>query len=176
MNELTTKSNEELLQILMEGEDIHSEAVIMNAEVILQERDVQYTVPFRKAKSKAQGKVQTNSEVSARIADSGFVYAPILLAVLFLSSPFLFEYFITIPRGANPEHLFYLGVGFLVFKRIVVLAIIDYYNKKLGISGMLWYVLGLIFGSWTLLAYNIYLWVQTGTKTENQPLDSSIDE
>jgi len=176
MNNLTSKNNEELLQILKEGTNLHSERAIIDVEIILQERDVQYNVPYRKVKVKTGSSTEINSEVSKRLADSGFVFAPFLVAVLFITSPFLFQYFVTIPSGANPEHLFYMSIGFLIFKRIVVLAIIDHYNKKFGVSGMLWYILGLVFGSWALIAYNIYLWVQTGTKTENQPLDSSIDE
>jgi hypothetical protein len=175
MNDLTSKNNEELLQILKEGTNLHSERTIIDVEIILQERDVQYNVPYKKVKVKTGSSTEIKSEVSKRLTEYGFVFAPILVAAIFLASPFLLEYFVTIPRGANPEHLFYLSIGVLIFKRIVVLGTIDHYNKKFLIVGMLWYVLGLIFGSWALIAYNIYLWVQTAPKMDNQPLDSSID-
>ena len=167
MDNLNTKSNEELLQLIKEGTAIHTEAIIMEVEVILMERDIQFNSPYKKSKRP----VQSNSELPKRTTVKGLIVAPFLVGVLFVASPFILSSLITIPKGADAEQLFYLNIGAIIVKRIIVLSIVDYYNKKLTISGALWYILGVVFGGWSLLAYNIYLWANF--EKEN---DEAIDK
>lgn len=154
MDNLTSKSNEELLQYIKEGTSIHSESTIMEVEVILMERDVQFNAPFKKPKRQ----VQSNSEVAEPRTVEKIIVAPFLTGLIFVVAPFMLSSIIKIPTSADAEQLFYLNIGAVVVMRIIVLSIVDYYNKKLAISGALWYVLGIVFGGLSLLAYNIYIW------------------
>ena len=172
MNHLPSKTTEELLQLLKEGTNLHSEGTIMDIEVILQERDVQYNVPYKKAKRRYEPEVEAPKSTE----DSGLIFTPFLLAIVFMALPYLSRFDILLPASVNPDQLFYINIGIVIILRIMVLAVIDHFNSKLGISGSLWYLLGLVFGPLALIAYNIYLWVRPSGSSNDQILDSTGED
>ena len=159
---IADQPSDKLIEILREGTPLHAESLLMEIEVELMERDVEYTIPFKKTKQGSRRASNGSNDLieSEQLEDQGIVFVPFLVGIVLLVTPIIFSMAITIPRSADPEHLLYFSIGFIVMQRIIVLGVIDNYNRKLKIGGGWWYVMGVIFGTWALLAYNISWWMK----------------
>lgn len=158
-NLYVSKSNDELLAIVIKERDSYTPTAIQMAERVLIERGVTFEAP----------EIVIPPESTVKETPKPFM--PFVVGVCFVLLAFYKP-----SAVMDSDAAFAVNLTLNIFMRFVVIAWILSLVKEFDLSKKLWVILGLIFGGWALIVVNIVIW--SGGAGGTPPLvdDAATDE
>ena len=155
------KSNDEILRIVTTERNTYHKTAIQIAENILNERGVKYDAP------------QETPTIQISNEKPSWTVGPLIVGLLMVALAF-----VNLPDGTNPESALTVMITLNILIRVIVVSWSYSIAEKFHMKKMIWIILGIIFGGWSLIAINIAVWIITADSDyeEGSEKSNEVDE
>lgn len=140
-DKMSSKSNEELLDILQHKRNDYQAKAILDVENVLKERCIEYQI------AKSEEKIEP---IVVATADN-YIYGPFLVGIV-----------LGLVSLINPSIESHDAVSINLTINILFRAIVLFWSynlcERFSLNKSLWMILGLLVGGWSLIAINVAIW------------------
>ncbi len=139
---MNLKSDGELLDILQYKRNDYQEKAIIDIENILKERGVKYEITIPQ---------EQESKEHTTTTDEQNIYGPLVVGIILV--------LISLKTPTIESHdAVSINLTVNIIFRAIVLFWTYHLTEKFYLNKLLWMILGLVFGGWSLIAINVAIW------------------
>lgn len=149
------KTDEELLTIVQSGRNEFQQNALIDAAAVLRERGIEFQEPETPSPEESTASTTSASEVP---------YGPLIVGILLVLLAFYKP-----DDAGNYEAAFTVNLTLNIFIRAIVMIWSHNLAARFGLKKVLWVILGLVFGGWTLIAITIAIGVKLAPNTTVTP-------
>lgn len=156
------KTDDELLAIVQSGKNEFQQEALIDAAAVLRERGIEFQEP----------EISSPEEKAASTGNALEVpYGPLIVGILMVLLAFYQP-----DDAGNYEAAFTVNLTLNIFIRAIVMIWSHNLATRFGLNKVLWVILGLVFGGWTLIAITVAIGMKLApggkVKPESLPEDS----
>ncbi len=156
---MQAKTTEELLEIVTSKSEEYNENALLDAQNLLTEQGIEFVV------------TQKSSRAIQKSPYPSLAYAPLATGIVFVLVSFYS------PSAAISSHQ---AVEMSIFVNILIRAIVLLWSYQLAqkykLHKLLWMILGVVFGGWSLIAISFTCFIRATPTKENENATLLINE